>query len=283
MLKKTKIKRRRHVIPGLGMTLGITLTYLSLMVLIPLAGLAIKSSSLSFSEFWDIITNPRVLASLKVSFGAAFIAALINCFFGFIVAWVLVRYNFPGRRLFDAIVDLPFAMPTAVSGIALTALYAPNGWIGKLLGPDIKVAYAWPGVIIALTFIGLPFIVRTLQPALEELDKASEEAAGSLGASRWQTFRMVIIPELFPSLLTGFALAFARAIGEYGSVIFIAGNIPMKTEIAPLLIVIKLEQYDFIGAAALAVVMLMASFILLFVINILQAWARRRIQEGSAE
>jgi sulfate transport system permease protein len=284
MAFKRKTRNKEHVLPGFGLTLGFTLCYLSLMVLIPLAGLVIKSASLSWGEFWDIIKNPRVLSAFKVSFGAAFIAALINCVFGFIVAWILVRYKFPGRRLLDAIVDMPFAMPTAVSGIALTALYAPTGWIGKLLSPaGIKIAYAWPGVIVALTFIGLPFVVRTLQPAIEEMDKASEEAAASLGAGRMKTFRKVIFPELIPSLLTGFALAFARAIGEYGSVIFISGNLPMKTEIAPLLIVIKLEQYDFTGATALALVMLVVSFTLLLVINILQSWTRRRILEGSSE
>jgi sulfate transport system permease protein len=233
---------------------------------------------LDWSSFWKIIGDPRVLSSLKITFGASILAALINVFFGFIVAWVLVRYKFAFKKFFDAIVDLPFAMPTAVSGIALTALYAPTGWIGKILGGSgIKVAYAFPGVVVALTFIGLPFVVRTLQPALESLDVDMEEAAASLCASRWQTFRLVIFPTILPSLLTGFALSFARALGEYGSVVFIAGNLPMKTEIAPLLIVIKLEQYDYTGATALATLMLVSSFILLFGINLLQAWSRRRM------
>ena len=235
-----------------------------------------KSSSLTFEQFWKTVSDPRVVASYRLTFGAALISALLNAVFGFLVAWMLVRDNIPGKRLIDAIVDLPFALPTAVSGIALTTLYAPNGWIGRWLEPlGIKAVYSPLGVLIALTFIGLPFVVRTLQPALEELEADAEEAAASLGANRWQTFRRVILPAVTPALLTGFALAFARALGEYGSVVFISGNMPMKTEITTLLIVTKLEQYDTAGATALAVVMLIASFVILFVINLLQWWASR--------
>jgi sulfate transport system permease protein len=278
MAVRRKLTAQRRVLPGFGLTLGFTLAYLSLIVLIPLAGLALRSASISSEKFWSILKDPRVIASFKVTFGASFAAACINCVFGFIVAWVLVRYKFPGRKIVDAIVDLPFAMPTAVSGIALTALYASTGWIGKFFAPlGIKIAYAWPGVMVALTFIGLPFVVRSLQPALEEVEVEVEESAVSLGAGRWQTFRKVIFPSLLPSLLTGFTLAFARALGEYGSVVFIAGNLPMKTEIVPLMIIIKLEQYDYAGATALATVMLVVSFVLLLTINMLQAWSRKKL------
>lgn len=265
------------MIPGFGLTLGYTVFYLSLLVLIPLSCLFLKSASLSASEYWAVVTAPRVLASYRLSFGAAFIAALINAAFGFLVAWVLVRYRFPGKRIVDALVDLPFALPTAVAGIALTSLYAPNGWFGQYLEPlGIKVAFTPLGVVVALTFIGLPFVVRTLQPVLEDLEVEVEEAAASLGASRAQTFRRVILPAVSPALLTGFAMAFARAVGEYGSVIFIAGNMPMVSEITPLLIITKLEQYDYAGATAIASVMLLISFVLLLGINGLQAWGQRR-------
>jgi sulfate transport system permease protein len=278
MAVRRKLTAQRRVLPGFGLTLGFSLAYLSLIVLIPLAGLVLRSASISSEKFWSILKDPRVIASFKVTFGASFAAALINCVFGFIVAWVLVRYKFPGKKIVDAIVDLPFAMPTAVSGIALTALYASTGWIGKFFAPlGIKIAYAWPGVMVALTFIGLPFVVRSLQPALEEVEVEVEESAASLGAGRLQTFRKVIFPSLLPSLLTGFTLAFARALGEYGSVVFIAGNLPMKTEIVPLMIIIKLEQYDYTGATALATVMLVVSFVLLLTINMLQAWSRKRL------
>jgi sulfate transport system permease protein len=278
MAFRRKLLAQRRVLPGFGLTLGFTLAYLSLVVLIPLAGLALRSASISSEKFWSILKDPRIIASFKVTFGASFAAALINCIFGFIVAWVLVRYKFPGKKIVDAIVDLPFAMPTAVSGIALTALYASTGWIGKFFEPlGIKIAYAWPGVMVALTFIGLPFVVRSLQPALEEIEVEVEESAASLGAGRMQTFRKIIFPSILPSLLTGFTLAFARALGEYGSVVFIAGNLPMKTEIVPLMIIIKLEQYDYAGATALATVMLVVSFVLLLTINLLQAWSRKRL------
>jgi sulfate/thiosulfate transport system permease protein len=268
------IRLKQHsVLPGFGLTLGYTLSYLSLVVLIPLSALFLRTASLPWEKFWHTVTEPRVMASYQLTFGAAFIGAVINSIFGFIVAWSLVRYRFPGRKLIDALVDLPFAIPTAVSGIALTAIYAKNGWIGQYLEPlGIKAAFSQLGVTIALTFIGLPFVVRTLQPAIEELDPENEEAAASLGANRWQTFRRVIIPSIIPSLLTGFALAFARALGEYGSVVFISGNMPMKTEITSLLIITKLEQYDYPGATAIAVVMLLASFVLLLAINLLQWW-----------
>jgi sulfate transport system permease protein len=265
------------VLPGFGLTLGYTMVYLSLIVLIPLSAVFIRSMGLGWSHFWDVVTAPRVLASLRLSFGASLIAALINVMFGLIVAWVLVRYTFPFKRLVDAMVDLPFALPTAVAGIALTALYTPNGWLGKwLLTLGITVAFTPLGVVVALTFIGLPFVVRTLQPVLEDLDKEVEQAAATLGASPAQTFARVVLPALWPALLTGFALAFARAVGEYGSVIFIAGNMPMKSEIAPLLIVTKLEQYDYAGATAIAVVMLVLSFALMLGINALQHWALSR-------
>ena len=271
-------RRTRHnVLPGFNLALGYTLLYLGLVVLIPLAAAFVKTAGMTWEQFWNAVTTPRVVASYQLSFGAAFVGALINAVFGLIVAWVLVRYTFPGKRLLDALVDLPFALPTAVAGIALTALYAENGWIGSLLKPlGIKVAFTQLGVVLALTFIGLPFVVRTVQPVLEDVERELEDAAASLGATRWQTFRHVILPIILPALLTGFALAFARAVGEFGSVVFIAGNLPMKTEITPLLIITKLEQYDYNGATALAVVMLAFSFVLLLVINLLQWWANRR-------
>jgi len=267
----------RKVLPGFNLTLGYTVLYLSLIVLIPLAALILKTFTLSFDQFWAAVSSPRVLASYRLTFGASFIAAVVNVVFGLLVAWVLVRYSFPGKRLVDALVDLPFALPTAVAGIALTALLAGNGWIGQYLEPlGIKLAFTPNGVVIALIFIGLPFVVRTVQPVLEESEKELEEAAMCLGANRLQTFRHVILPSIMPALLTGFAMAFARAIGEYGSVIFIAGNMPMVSEITPLIIIGKLEQYDYAGATAVAVVMLIFSFILLLVINALQAWQRKR-------
>ena len=269
--------RRPSVIPGFGLTLGFTLAYLGLIVLLPLAGLVAKTIGLSPAELWAIATAPRVVAAFKVSFGTALIAASVNVVFGLLVAWVLVRYRFPGHRLVDALVDLPFALPTAVAGIALTALYAGNGWVGSLLEPlGIKVAFTPLGIVVALTFIGLPFIVRTVQPVLQDLEVEHEEAAASLGAGRWQTFTRVIFPAILPALTTGFALAFARGVGEYGSVIFIAGNMPAVSEIVPLLIIIKLEQFDYAGATVLAVMMLLASFVLLLAINLLQHWTRSR-------
>jgi sulfate/thiosulfate transport system permease protein len=274
MSKGLKLKR---VLPGFGVTMGCTLTYLSLMVLIPLAGLFIMSARMSWADFLNkAVLDPRVLAAYRLSFGTAFIAALINALFGFIVAWVLVRYQFWGKRIVDALVDLPFALPTAVSGIALTTLYASTGWIGKLLAPmGISVAYTASGIVVALILIGLPFTVRTVQPALEDMDIELEEAATSLGAGRLQVLLRVILPAILPSILSGFTLAFARGIGEFGSVYFIAGNMPMKTEIAPLLIIIKLEQYDSLGAAAIGVVMLVVSFFMIFIINVLQFLSRR--------
>jgi sulfate transport system permease protein len=266
------------VLPGFGMTLGFAGLFLTFIVLIPLAALIIRASSLPLDEFWRIATEPRALASYRLTFGASLIAASLNAVFGFIIAWTLVRYRFPGRRLVDAIIDLPFALPTAVSGIALATVFAPNGWIGSLLEPfGIQVAYTWTGVVVALTLIGLPFVVRSVQPALEEVDVSLEEAAESLGASRWMVFRRVILPTVLPSLATGFTLALARAIGEYGSVIFIAGNLPLRTEITPLLIVIKLEQYDYLGAAALGLVMLCVSFVMLLTINAINGWRIRRV------
>lgn len=269
--------RQHSVLPGFGLAFGYTLVYLSLIVLIPLTAVFLKSAGLGWEGFWAAATGPRVMASYRLTFGASLIAAVINGIFGLIVAWVLVRYAFPGKRLVDALVDLPFALPTAVAGITLTALYAENGWIGQYLVPlGIKVAFTPLGVVVALTFIGLPFVVRTVQPVLEELEHEVEEAAASLGASRWQTFHRVLLPTILPALLTGFALAFARAVGEYGSVIFIAGNLPMVSEITPLLIISKLEQYDYAGATAIATVMLVISFLLLLLINLLQAWSARR-------
>ncbi len=273
--KKIKIKKFR-VLPGFRMTLGYTLFYLGLIVLIPLAAVFWKTSTLSWAEFWRVSTSPLALASYRLSFGASFLAALVNAIFGLVVAWVLVRYNFFGKKIVDALVDLPFALPTAVAGITLATIYAPNGWIGAQLAPlGIKVAYTQLGVFVALTFIGLPFIVRTVQPVLEDFDSEIEEASASLGAGRWQTFCRVILPNLLPAILTGFALAFARALGEYGSVVFISSNIPMKTQITPLLIMSKLEQFDYPGATALAVVMLLVSFLLLLLINLLQWWSSR--------
>lgn len=270
-----------RVLPGFNLSLGFTIFYLSLIVLIPLSAVFLKTFTMTWDDFVTAVTSDRVMASYKLSFGASLIAATLNAFFGGIVAWVLVRYKFPGKKIIDAMVDLPFALPTAVAGIALTALYSPNGWIGRYLeAVGIKVAFTPLGVVIALTFIGLPFVVRTVQPVLEDAERELEEAAASLGASHWQTFTKVIFPTVFPALLTGFALAFARATGEYGSVIFIAGNMPMVSEITPLFIVTKLEQYDYAGATAIAAVMLTASFLMLLAINLLQAWTRKR---GQAE
>ena len=269
--------KRHSVLPGFNLALGFTLLYLSLIVLIPLSAAFIKTATLSWPEFWAVATTPRVVASYRLTFGASLAAALLNAVFGLLVAWVLVRYRFPGKQFIDALVDLPFALPTAVAGIALTALYAGNGWIGRWFEPfGIKIAFTPLGVFVALTFIGLPFVVRTIQPVLEDVESELEEAAATLGASRLQTFTRVIFPTVLPALVTGFALAFARAVGEYGSVIFIAGNMPMISEITPLLIITKLEQYDYVGATALAVVMLAISFVLLLVINGLQWWSRRR-------
>lgn len=265
------------VIPGFGLALGFTVLYLTLIVLIPLSGLFIKTATLSWSQFVAVVTDQRVMHAYYISFSTSFIAAFINTVFGLLVAWMLVRYQFPGKKLFDALVDLPFALPTAVAGIALTALYAPQGWIGQYLEPlGMKVAFTPLGIVIALIFVGLPFVVRTVQPVLEDMEKELEEAAASLGATRWQTFTHVILPHISPALMTGFAMAFARALGEYGSVIFIAGNMPMISEIVPLMIVIKLEQYDYAGATAIAVVMLMVSFLLLLIINMLQKWSQKR-------
>ncbi|MEI5663611.1 sulfate ABC transporter permease subunit CysT [Bosea sp. CCNWLW174] len=269
--------REPSILPGFGLALGITVTALSLIVLIPLAALFIKAASAGPADIWAVATSPRTLAALKLSFFGAFFAAAVNAVFGLILAWVLVRYDFPGRRLIDAAVDLPFALPTAVAGIALAAIYAPNGWVGSLLAPyNIKVAYTPLGVMVALIFIGLPFVVRTIQPVLEELPADIEEAAALLGASRWRTVFSVLLPPVLPALLTGFVLAFARAVGEYGSVIFIAGNVPMVSEIAPLLIVIRLEQFDYAGAAVVATIMLLLSFSLILLVNLIQARARRR-------
>lgn len=269
--------KKHSVIPGFGLTLGFSIFYLCLIVLIPLAGLVFKTMEMSWPEFWLAVTDDRIMHAYKISFGLSFLAAVIGAVFGLIVAWVLVRYRFPGKKLVDAMVDLPFAMPTAVSGIALAALYAENGWIGKYFAAvGIKVAFTPLGILVALIFIGLPFVVRTVEPVLEDFDREIEEAAASLGASRWQMFYKVMLPQLLPSLVTGFAMAFARALGEYGSVIFIAGNMPFVSEIVPLVIIIKLEQYDYAGATAIAVVMLIASFLMLFVINWLQKWSRGR-------
>jgi len=271
----------RRVLPGFGLSLGYTLAYLSLIVLIPISAVFIKTATLSWPDLWATITAPRALASYRLTFGTSLIAAAINSVFGLMLAWVLVRYSFWGKKVVDSLVDLPFALPTAVAGISLTAIYAKNGWLGQYLEPlGIKVAFGPLGVLIALTFIGLPFVVRTVQPVLEDLDSEIEEAAASLGANRWQIFRRVVLPLVLPALLTGFALAFARAVGEYGSVIFIAGNIPMVSEITPLIIITKLEQYDYAGATAIASVMLIVSFILLLIINGLQAWTAARIGWG---
>jgi len=275
-LSRTLLKRH-SVLPGFDLALGFTLLYLGFIVLIPLSAAFLKTFTMTWPAFWDAVTSPRVVASYRLTFGASLAAALLNAFFGLVVAWVLVRYDFPFKRLVDALVDLPFALPTAVAGIALTSLYAANGWIGQYLAlVGVKVSYTPLGVFVALTFIGLPFVVRTVQPVLEDLQKELEEAAATLGATRAQTFTRVILPVLTPALLTGFALAFARALGEYGSVIFIAGNMPMVSEITPLLIITKLEQYDYQGATAIAVVMLVAAFSMLLAINLLQAWTRKR-------
>ncbi len=271
--------KQRSVIPGFGLALGFTILYLSLIVLIPLSGLLFKTATLSWEEFWGAVSSARVLASFRLTFGAALVAALVNGVFGLLVAWVLVRYPLPGKRMVDALIDLPFALPTAVAGITLAGLYSGNGWIGRYLEPlGIKVAYTPLGIMVALTFIGLPFVVRTVQPVLEDMEKEMEEAAACLGANRWQTFARVILPATTPALLTGFALAYARAIGEYGSVIFIAGNMPMVSEITPLLIITKLEQYDYAGATAIATVMLAFSFLILLSINLIQWWSRRHAE-----
>jgi len=269
--------KRRNVLPGFGLAMGFTLLYLSLIVLIPLSGAFLKTATLSWAQFWSTVTEPRVLASYRLTFATSLIGALINAVFGLLAAWVLVRYHFPGKRIVDALVDLPFALPTAVAGITLTTVFASNGWIGQHLEPlGIKVAFTPLGVVIALTFIGLPFVVRTVQPVLQDLDVEIEEAATSLGANRWQTFTRVILPGVLPALLTGFTLAFARALGEYGSVVFISGNMPMRTEITTLLIITKLEQYDYAGATAIAVVMLVSSFVLLLFVNLLQWLGNKR-------
>ncbi len=271
------MSQRSRVLPGFGLSLGFTLAYVSLIVLIPLSAVFIKSFGIGWDGLWEILTSERILKSLQLSFSAALIAALINVVFGLLLAWCLVRYSFPGKRIVDALVDLPFALPTAVAGIALTSLYAKNGWIGQYLEPlGIHVAYTPIGITLALIFIGLPFVVRTVQPVLSDIETELEEAASALGANRWQTITKVILPILFPALLTGFALAFARGVGEYGSVIFIAGNMPYKTEIAPLMIISRLEEYDYAGATTIAVVMLLLSFAILFLINLVQAWASRR-------
>jgi sulfate transport system permease protein len=267
----------KRVLPGFKLTLGYTLFYLCLIVLIPLSALVLKTFTLTWEQFWTAVASPRVVASYQLTFGASLIAALVNVVFGLLVAWVLVRYTFPGKKIVDALVDLPFALPTAVAGIALTALLAGNGWVGQVLEPyGISLAFNRNGIVIALIFIGLPFVVRTVQPVLQDVEKELEEAASCLGASRWQTFRYVIFPTIAPALLTGFAMAFARGVGEYGSVIFIAGNMPMVSEITPLIIIGKLEQYDYAGATAVATVMLLASFVMLLVINMLQTWQRKR-------
>ncbi len=279
--KQRLVFKQHSVLPGFNLTLGYSLLYLSLIVLIPLSALFIRTSRMPLADFWHAVTEPRVMASYRLTFGTALVGALVNAVLGFIVAWSLVRYKFPGRKLMDSLVDLPFALPTAVSGIALATIYSKNGWVGQFLEPlGIKAAYSPLGVAIAMTFIGLPFVVRTLQPTLEELDAESEEAAASLGATRWQTFWRVIFPAVLPSLLTGFALSLARALGEYGSVVFISGNMPLKTEITSLLIITKLEQYDYAGATAIASVMLIASFFILLTINLLQWWAGRGYQKG---
>ncbi len=271
-------RTQRSILPGFGLSLGFTIFYLSLIVLLPLSAAFIRTSGMGWDEFWQAVASPRVVASYRITFLASLAGALVNVVFGSILAWVLVRYPFPGRKIVDALVDLPFALPTAVAGIALTTLYAEKGWVGQYLAQvGIKVAYTELGIFVALTFIGLPFVVRTLQPVLEELEPEIEEASTTLGANRWQTLTRVIFPEVLPALLTGFAMAFARALGEYGSVVFISGNMPMRTEITPLLIITKLEQYDYQGATAIAVVMLTASFLLLLLINLLQKWSRRHV------
>jgi sulfate transport system permease protein len=271
------LRARRHVLPGFGLSLGFTISYLCLLVLIPLSGVVLRTHSMTWSGFVASVTSERALAAFRLSLGAAGIAAVVNAIFGLLVAWVLVRYYFPGRRLIDACVDLPFALPTSVAGIALTAVYSPAGWLGRQLAPlGIQVAFTRLGVMVALAFIGLPFVVRAVQPVLEDLDAEIEDAATSLGASRWQTFRRVLLPSIAPALLTGFTLAFARALGEYGSVVFISGNLPLRTEVITLLIVARLEQFDYAGATAIASMMLGASFVILLTINLLQSWSRRR-------
>jgi len=270
--------RQPSILPGFGLTLGFSTFFLSAVVLIPLAALIMKTATMGWHDFVKVLLDPRAMASYRLSFGASMLAATINSVFGFIIAWTLVRYEFPGRKLIDALIDMPFALPTAVSGIALTAVFAENGWIGQYLAPfGIKVAYTWIGVVVALTLIGLPFVVRSVQPAIAEVQRDLEDAAETLGAGRFTIFRRIILPTVMPALATGFTLAFARAVGEYGSVIFIAGNLPMRTEITPLLIVIKLEQFDYKGAAALGFIMLVMSFTMLLTINLLQAWSRRRV------
>ncbi|MBB6092871.1 sulfate transport system permease protein [Povalibacter uvarum] len=269
--------RQPSILPGFGLTLGFSVFFLCALVLIPLAALVMKTATMGWDDFLNVLFDPRVLASFRLSFGASLLAATLNGIFGFVIAWTLVRYDFPGRKLIDALIDMPFALPTAVSGIALTAVFAENGWIGEHLAPfGIKVAYTWIGVVVALTLIGLPFVVRSIQPALVEVQRDLEDAAETLGAGRFTIFRRIILPTVTPALLTGFTMAFARGVGEYGSVIFIAGNLPMKTEIAPLLIVIKLEQFDYVGAAAIGFLMLVISFVMLLSINLLQTWGRRR-------
>jgi len=271
-------RREPNVIPGFGITLGFTTFFLCAIVLLPLSALMLKAGGMDFSRFVDVITSARAVASYRLSFGAAMLSAMVNMVFGFVLAWTLVRYDFPGRKLIDAVIDMPFALPTAVSGIALTAVFAGNGWIGQYLEPlGIKVAYTWIGITVALTLIGMPFVVRTVQPAIAEVQRDLEDAAETLGAGRFYVFRRIIVPTVLPALLTGFTLAFARAVGEYGSVVFIAGNLPMKTEITPLLIYIKLEENDYQGAAALGVMMLAISFVMLLAINLLQLWGRRRM------
>lgn len=270
--------RTPSILPGFGLTLGFTTFFLGAIVLIPLAALVMKTATMGWNDFLDVVFDPRALASYRLSFGASLLAATLNGVFGFVIAWTLVRYEFPGRKLIDALIDMPFALPTAVSGIALTAVFAENGWIGQHIAPfGIKVAYTWIGVVVALTLIGLPFVVRSVQPALLEVQRDLEDAAETLGAGRFTIFRRIIFPTVMPALATGFTMAFARAVGEYGSVIFIAGNLPMKTEITPLLIVIKLEQFDYAGAAALGFVMLLMSFVMLLSINLLQTWGRRHV------
>jgi sulfate transport system permease protein len=270
--------RQPSILPGFGLTLGFSTFFLSAIVLVPLAALVMKTATMGWSDFVRVLLDPRAVASYRLSFGASMLAATINSVFGFIIAWTLVRYEFPGRKLIDALIDMPFALPTAVSGIALTAVFAENGWIGQYLAPfGIKVAYTWIGVVVALTLIGLPFVVRSVQPAIAEVQRDLEDAAETLGAGRITIFIRIVLPTIFPALATGFTLAFARAVGEYGSVIFIAGNLPMRTEITPLLIVIKLEQFDYAGAAALGFIMLAMSFVMLLSINLLQAWGRRRV------
>lgn len=274
--------RAPSVIPGFGLALGFTLSYLAILVLLPLSALVFRGASLGAEQFFALATDPRVLAALRLSFGASLLAALVNAVFGLLVAWVLVRYKFPGRRFVDAVVDLPFALPTAVAGIALTALYAPNGWVGQIFAPlGLKIAYTPIGIVVALVFVSLPFVVRTVQPVLEEMDAELEQAAATLGANRFQTVTRVILPTVMPALLTGFALALARSVGEYGSVIFIAGNIPYVSEIAPLLIVIRLEEFNYGGATAVAAIMLCISFAMLLTINLIQAWSRRRYGLGA--